>query len=43
MDIQRKLYKPDISKEEFYNVLKEIVEPVYIAAKNMGFNNWRLS
>ena len=41
-DIRRTLYVPDISKDEFYNRLEEIMMPVYTAAKNMGFENWKL-
>ena len=41
-DIQHKLYRQNIEKEEFQNRLEEILLPVYTAAKNMGFENWKL-
>lgn len=41
-DVKRKLYIPNIGKDEFANRLEDIMMPVYTAAKNMGFENWRL-
>ena len=41
-DIRYKLYRPSIPREEFYFNLEGIVRPVYEAARNMGFNSWRL-
>lgn len=42
IDVQHKLYRNDLSKDEFYHNLEEIIHPVYLAAHNMGFENWRL-
>lgn len=41
MNIKRSLYKSDQGKTEFVNHLKDIIEPVYNAAKNLGFSEWR--
>ncbi len=41
MSIRGSLYRTDQTREEFCNRLKEIVEPVYVAAKNLGFSEWR--
>ena len=41
-DIRMKLYIPNISRIEFSNRLEEIMTPIYTAAKNMGFENWKL-
>lgn len=40
-NIKNTLYKIDQSKEEFTGHLKDVVEPVYMAAKNLGFNEWK--
>ena len=40
-DILEKLYRPGIEKQEFIGTLKTIVEPVYKAASDMGFDFWR--
>ncbi len=42
-DVYNKLYRPGLSKPVFIRNLKEIIEPVYKAASNMGFEFWRLS
>jgi hypothetical protein len=42
-DVLNKLYRPGLSKSVFIRNLKEIIEPVYTAASNMGFEFWRLS
>lgn len=39
-NIRHTLYKIDQSKEEFSGILKNIIEPVYMAAKNLGFSEW---
>ena len=41
-DIYNKLYHEDLSSVEFSNRLQDIVEPVYVAAKNLGFTEWRI-
>ena len=41
-DVQHKLYRLNLSKDEFYQNLEGIIRPVYLAAQNMGFENWRL-
>ena len=41
MNIRNTLYRSDQSEFEFANRLKEIVEPVYIAARNLGFSEWQ--
>ena len=41
-DVRHKLYRPNISRDEFYYNLEEIIRPVYNAAQNMGFDSWRL-
>lgn len=40
-DILEKLYRPGIEKHEFIGTLKTIVEPVYKAASDMGFDFWK--
>jgi len=40
LDVYHKLYKDGLSELEFHNRLQEVVEPVYIAAKNLGFKEW---
>lgn len=40
--ILHKLYRDNISKNEFYYNLKEVVEPIYTSAKNMDFKIWTL-
>ena len=40
-DIRDKLYYRDnLSMEQYMNTLEEIIRPVYIAAKNLGFQKW---
>lgn len=41
-EIKIKLYRKGINEKEFYKSLEEIIQPVYQAAKNMGFRNWVL-
>ena len=41
-DVQHKLYRRDLTKDEFYQNLEGIIRPVYLAAQDMGFENWRL-
>ncbi len=40
-DVQHKLYRPNLTEEEFYGNMESILRPVYLAAQNMGFENWR--
>lgn len=40
MEIKGRVYRPNLSHEEFANVLEEVVRPVYLSAKNCGFRNW---
>lgn len=42
IDVQHKLYRPNISRSEFYANLEELIKPVYISAHNLGFDIWRL-
>jgi len=42
IDVQRKLYRPNISQPEYYANLEELIKPIYIAAHNLGFDSWRL-
>lgn len=39
-DIEYRLYRRGQSKEEFSENLREIIFPVYEAARNSGFKNW---
>lgn len=41
-EVFNKLYRPGLTKSVFIGNLKEIIEPVYLAASNMGFELWRL-
>lgn len=41
MDIKNKLYRPALSKNDFLNQLEHVVLPVYQAAENSGFAEWR--
>ena len=41
-DIYHKLYCDNLSSVEFGNRLQEIVEPVYVAARNLGFTEWSI-
>lgn len=41
IDIYNKLYIDGLSRDEFHDRLKEIVLPVYKAAHNLGFEEWR--
>ena len=41
-EVQQKLYRQNISQNEFYRNLEEIMRPVYEAAQNLGFDSWRL-
>lgn len=40
-DVYAKLYKPGLDRHVFIRTLNDIVEPVYTAASNMGFECWR--
>lgn len=40
--IRFELYKDGQNEVEFCNRLEEIVKPVYIAAKNLGFSEWQV-
>lgn len=40
MEIRDKIYKPGLTKTEFSNALKEVINPIYQSAKNCGFANW---
>ena len=42
MDVQRRLYKENQSELEFRNQLEDILRPVYISARNLGFTEWEL-
>lgn len=39
-DIRHRLYRQSLSETEFKGQLKDVIEPVYYAAKNSGFGNW---
>lgn len=39
-EIKHRLYRTGQSKQEFTNLLEEILLPVYESARNMGFRNW---
>lgn len=41
-DVHNKLYRHGLTKVEFYQNLEGIIRPVYLAAQDMGFENWRL-
>ena len=40
-DVQQKLYRRDLTRDEFFGNMEGILQPVYLAAQNMGFENWR--
>lgn len=40
-DVRAKLYRPGLGKEVFIGTLKDIIEPVYTSASNMGFEYWK--
>lgn len=42
-DVLRKLFRPGLTRPIFINNLKDIIEPVYTAASNMGFESWRFT
>ena len=42
MDVMQKLYRPDLTFEEYSSHLEDIILPVYTAAANMGFDRWAL-
>lgn len=42
-DVLGKLYRSGLTKTEFIGNLKDIIEPVYTAANNMGFDFWRFT
>ena len=39
-DIAYRLYRPELSREDFTGQLSEVIYPVYQSAKNCGFRNW---
>lgn len=39
-EIRYRLYRKGLSETEFKEQLKDVIEPVYHAAKNSGFGNW---
>lgn len=39
-EIKHRLYRENLSREEFSRVLEEIISPVYQSAKNCGFEQW---
>ena len=39
--IRYTLYKENQDKNEFINQLKDIINPIYNDAKNLGFNQWK--
>lgn len=41
-NIRNILYEKKQNKNDFINHLKDIIEPVYISAKNLGFNEWQV-
>ena len=41
--IRSKLYRFDQTELEFINNMKEIMEPIYNAAKNLGFREWEIT
>ena len=41
--VQNRLYREGLSKQEFEGELKEIILPVYSAARNCGFKDWEYS
>ena len=41
-EIRHKLYQQSLSEREFSGRLEEVILPVYMSAKSMGFSNWRL-
>jgi hypothetical protein len=41
-DVKYRLYREGLSKAEFTVGLEDVIKPVYTAARNLGFDNWRL-
>lgn len=41
-EVRRQLYQPNLKKEEFSNVLCDIILPVYQAAEKRGFRDWKM-
>jgi hypothetical protein len=39
-DVRMKLYRPGLSKDDFYGNLEGILLPVYESARNVGFRSW---
>ncbi len=39
-EIRRKVYREGLSFPEFASALEEVIQPIYISAKNCGFKNW---
>ena len=42
INIRNTLYLKGQNRTEFYNKMKDIVEPVYNAAHNLGFSEWQV-
>lgn len=42
-DVRLRLYSPDLSFEKFSGMLEKIMLPVYRAAENCGFEEWKYS
>ena len=42
-DVRRRLYRKGIAEEEYKANLESIILPVYTAAANMGFEEWKLA
>lgn len=40
IEIRSKLYHEGLTKDEFGSRLEETIEPIFIAAKNLGFKEW---
>ena len=39
-EIEHRLYREGMSAEEFRQQLREVVYPIYLAAKTCGFSSW---
>ena len=42
VDVLHKLYRRGLREQEFDGMLQEIIQPVYSAASNLGFDRWVL-
>lgn len=43
VDVQHKMYRVGLDKEEFFSQLEEIILPVFKDAVNLGFEEWKLN